>query len=254
MFKNVFNYIRKLLIKIAVSDSLVIIPTYNEIENAERIIRKVLSYDKGFHILIVDDNSPDGTANEVKKLQKEHAASLHLLEREGKQGLGTAYIAGFDWALKHDYNYIFEMDADFSHDPDDLIRLYDACKVEGVELSIGSRYVSGGKIGNWPMTRILMSYFASIYVRMILWIGIKDTTAGFKCYSALALKSINYHVIPFKGYAFQICMKYGIRKKGLKIVEVPIKFIDRQRGTSKMSISIFKEAFMGVWKMRTMKL
>jgi dolichol-phosphate mannosyltransferase len=237
-----------------VSDSLVIIPTYNEIENAESIIRKVFSYEKDFHVLIVDDNSPDGTADVVKKLQKEFSNSLHLLEREGKQGLGTAYIAGFDWALEKEYGFIFEMDADFSHNPDDLIRLYDACKVDGVELTIGSRYVKGGKVENWPLTRILMSYFASIYVRMILWIGIKDTTAGFKCYTNKALKSINYHIIPFKGYAFQICMKYGIRKKGLKIVEVPIKFIDRQKGTSKMSIGIFKEAFFGVWKMRSMKL
>lgn len=236
------------------SDSLVIIPTYNEIENAESIIRKVFSYEKDFHVLIVDDNSPDGTADVVKKLQKEFSNSLHLLEREGKQGLGTAYIAGFDWALEKEYGFIFEMDADFSHNPDDLIRLYDACKVDGVELTIGSRYVKGGKVENWPLTRILMSYFASIYVRMILWIGIKDTTAGFKCYTNKALKSINYHIIPFKGYAFQICMKYGIRKKKLKIVEVPIKFIDRQKGTSKMSIGIFKEAFFGVWKMRSMKL
>lgn len=236
------------------SDSLVIIPTYNEIENVESIIRKVFSCDKKFHLLIVDDNSPDGTADVVKKLREEFPRELHLLEREGKQGLGTAYIAGFDWALEHDYGFIFEMDADFSHNPDDLIRLYDACKVEGVELTIGSRYTKGGQVENWPMTRILMSYFASIYVRMILWIGIKDTTAGFKCYTNKALKSINYHIIPFKGYAFQICMKYGIRKKGLKIVEVPIKFIDRKKGTSKMSISIFKEAFLGVWKMRSLNL
>lgn len=236
------------------SDSLVIIPTYNEIENAESIIRKVMSYATNFHVLIVDDNSPDGTANLVKELQKEFTDRLHILEREGKQGLGTAYIAGFDWALNHDYGYIFEMDADFSHNPDDLERLYEACSKEGVELAIGSRYVSGGKVENWPLTRILMSYFASIYVRMILWIGVKDTTAGFKCYTKKALQSINYHIIPFKGYAFQICMKYGIRKKGLGIVEVPIKFIDRQKGTSKMSIAIFKEAFVGVWKMRRMKL
>jgi dolichol-phosphate mannosyltransferase len=237
-----------------VSDSLIIIPTYNEIENAESIIRKVFSYDKKFHILIVDDNSPDGTADVVKNLQREFPRALHLLEREGKQGLGTAYIAGFDWALEKDYGYIFEMDADFSHNPDDLIRLYDACKIDGVELTIGSRYIKGGEVENWPITRILMSYFASIYVRMILLIGIKDTTAGFKCYSRKALKSINYHVIPFKGYAFQICMKYGIRRKKLKIVEVPIKFIDRQKGTSKMSIAIFKEAFLGVWKMRKLDL
>ena len=236
------------------SDSVVIIPTYNEIENIELIIRKVFSYEKNFNILIVDDNSPDGTADVVKKLQEEFKNDLHLLEREGKQGLGTAYIAGFDWSLENGYNYIFEMDADFSHNPDDLIRLYNACSKEGAELAVGSRYVSGGKVENWPLSRILMSYFASIYVRMILWIGIKDTTAGFKCYTSKALNAVNYHVIPFKGYAFQICMKYAIRKKKMKIIEVPIKFIDRQRGTSKMSISIFKEAFVGVWKMKKMKL
>lgn len=236
------------------SDSIIIIPTYNEIENIEKMIRKLMEYEKVYHILIVDDNSPDGTADQVKKLQKEFSSQLHLLEREGKQGLGTAYIAGFDWSLERKYGYIFEMDADFSHDPDDLIRLYNACAEEGAELSIGSRYCRGGKVKNWPLLRILMSYFASIYVRMILWIGIKDTTAGFKCYTRKALLSINYHVIPFKGYAFQICMKYAIRKKGLKIIEVPITFIDREFGTSKMSTGIFKEAFVGVWKMRKMKL
>lgn len=237
-----------------VSDSLVIIPTYNEIENIERIARKVLSYEKGFHLLIVDDNSPDGTANKVKELIKEFPERLFILERPGKNGLGTAYKAGFDWALDSNYEYIFEMDADFSHNPDDLIRLYDACSKEGVHLSIGSRYVKGGKVENWPISRILMSYFASIYVRMILWIGIKDTTAGFKCYSREALQKVNYHNVPFKGYAFQICMKYGVRKHNLGIVEVPITFVDRQKGTSKMNISIFKEALVGVWKMRKMKL
>ncbi len=236
------------------SESIVIIPTYNEIENVERIVRKVVSYDKGFHILIVDDNSPDGTAQKVKELQKEYSEQLHLLEREGKQGLGTAYKAGFDWGLEHEYDYIFEMDADFSHDPDDLIRLYKACAEEGAELAIGSRYCKGGKIKNWPILRILMSYFASIYVRMILFIGIKDTTAGFKCYTRKALLSVKYHNIPFKGYAFQICMKYGVKKHDHKIIEVPITFIDRQLGTSKMSTGIFKEAFFGVWKMRKMEL
>lgn len=236
------------------SDSIIIIPTYNEIENIEKMIRRVMVYEKPYDILIVDDNSPDGTADQVKALQKEFKDRLHLLERPGKQGLGTAYIAGFDWSLERDYEYIFEMDADFSHDPDDLIHLYNACAKDGAELSIGSRYCRGGKVKNWPLLRILMSYFASIYVRMILWIGIKDTTAGYKCYTRKALESINYHVIPFKGYAFQICMKYGIRKKGLKIIEVPITFIDRQYGTSKMSTGIFKEAFVGVWKMRNMKL
>lgn len=236
------------------SDSIIIIPTYNEIENIEKMIRRVMVYEKPYDILIVDDNSPDGTADQVKSLQKEFKDRLHILERAGKQGLGTAYIAGFDWSLERDYEYIFEMDADFSHDPDDLIHLYNACAKDGAELSIGSRYCRGGKVKNWPLLRILMSYFASIYVRMILWIGIKDTTAGYKCYTRKALESINYHVIPFKGYAFQICMKYGIRKKGLKIIEVPITFIDRQYGTSKMSTGIFKEAFVGVWKMRNMKL
>lgn len=236
------------------SDSIIIIPTYNEIENIEKMIRRVMVYEKPYDILIVDDNSPDGTADQVKSLQKEFKDRLHILERAGKQGLGTAYIAGFDWSLERDYEYIFEMDADFSHDPDDLIHLYNACAKDGAELSIGSRYCRGGKVKNWPLLRILMSYFASIYVRMILWIGIKDTTAGYKCYTRKALESINYHIIPFKGYAFQICMKYGIRKKGLKIIEVPITFIDRQYGTSKMSTGIFKEAFVGVWKMRNMKL
>lgn len=236
------------------SDSIIIIPTYNEIENIERMIRQVFSYEKEFHLLIVDDNSPDGTAQKVKDLQKEYPIRLFLLQRPEKNGLGTAYKAGFDWCLKTTYDYIFEMDADFSHDPDDLIRLYKACAKEGVHLSIGSRYCSGGKVKNWPMMRVLMSYFASIYVRMILWIGIKDTTAGFKCYTREALEKVNYDIIPFKGYAFQICMKYGVRKHKLGIVEVPITFIDRQRGTSKMSTGIFKEAFFGVWKMRSMKL
>jgi len=237
-----------------VSDSIIIIPTYNEIENIERMIRQVFSYEKEFHLLIVDDNSPDGTAQKVIALQKEFPTRLFLLQRPKKNGLGTAYKAGFDWCLKESYNYIFEMDADFSHDPDDLIRLYEACAKEDIHLSIGSRYCRGGKVKNWPMMRILMSYFASIYVRMILWIGIKDTTAGFKCYTREALEKVNYDIIPFKGYAFQICMKYGVRKHKLGIVEVPITFIDRQRGTSKMSSGIFKEAFFGVWKMRSMKL
>ncbi|MEX1192793.1 MAG: polyprenol monophosphomannose synthase [Brumimicrobium sp.] len=236
------------------SDSIIIIPTYNEIENIERILRKVFSYEKEYHVLIVDDNSPDGTATKVKALQKEFSKQLHLLERAGKQGLGTAYIAGFDWSLSKDYDYIFEMDADFSHNPDDLIRLYDACAKEGAKLSIGSRYCSGGKVKNWPFLRILMSYFASIYVRMILWIGIKDTTAGFKCYTKEALQKVNYNIIPFKGYAFQISMKYGVVKHGLKVIEVPITFVDRQYGNSKMSTGIFNEAFVGVWKMRGMKL
>ena len=236
------------------SDSIVIIPTYNEIENIENIVRKVLSYEKGFHVLIVDDNSPDGTAAKVEQLQSEFKHRLHLLNRAKKEGLGTAYKAGFDWSIEHQYNYIFEMDADFSHNPDDLIRLYNACAEDGADLAIGSRYCKGGKVKNWPIMRILMSYFASIYVRMILFIGIKDTTAGFKCYSRKALESVKYHNIPFKGYAFQICMKYGVKKHKLKITEVPITFIDRQLGNSKMSSGIFKEALNGVWKMRKLDL
>jgi len=237
-----------------VTDSIIIIPTYNEIENIERIVRKVFSYDEDFHMLVVDDNSPDGTGNKVKELQAIFPDALHLLEREGKSGLGTAYKAGFDWCLDRSYDYIFEMDADFSHNPDDLIRLYNACVENDAALAIGSRYCKGGKVKNWPLMRILMSYFASIYVRSILFIGIKDTTAGFKCYHRKALEKVRYHNIPFKGYAFQICMKYGVKKHGFNIVEVPITFIDRQRGTSKMSTGIFKEAFLGVWKMRKMKL
>lgn len=236
------------------SDSIIIIPTYNEIENIERMIRKVFSYEKDFHLLVVDDNSPDGTAHVVKILQTEFPQRLFLLERPIKNGLGNAYKAGFDWALDAPYEYIFEMDADFSHNPDDLIRLYKACTQKGVHLSIGSRYCKGGKVKNWPLMRVLISYGASIYVRSILWINIKDTTAGFKCYSREALEKVNYNIIPFKGYAFQICMKYGVRKHNLGIVEVPITFIDRQHGTSKMSSDIFKEAFFGVWKMRKMKL
>lgn len=236
------------------SDSVVIIPTYNEKENIERMIRKVFSFEKEFHLLIVDDGSPDGTADIVKTLQKEFSNKLHLEEREGKLGLGTAYIHGFKWCLKNGYDFIFEMDADFSHNPDDLIRLYKACKEDGAELSIGSRYTKGGKVSNWPLGRILMSWGASIYVRMILWIGIKDTTAGFKCYTRKALEIVKFENNIFKGYAFQICMKYGVKKHGLKTIEVPITFIDRQFGKSKMSSSIFKEAILGVWKMRGMNL
>ncbi|RFC55381.1 polyprenol monophosphomannose synthase [Brumimicrobium aurantiacum] len=236
------------------SDSIIIIPTYNEIENIERMIRKVFSYKKEFHLLIVDDNSPDGTAQKVIDLQKEYPTQLHLLQRPEKNGLGTAYKAGFDWCLDKDYEYLFEMDADFSHNPDDLIRLYEACSKKDIHMAIGSRYCKGGKVKNWPIMRVLMSYFASIYVRMILWIGIKDTTAGFKCYSKEALQKVNYHNIPFKGYAFQICMKYGVLQHKLAYKEVPITFIDRQEGTSKMSSGIFKEALFGVWKMKKMKL
>ena len=236
------------------SDSIIIIPTYNEIENIEQMVRKIFSYKKPFHLLIVDDNSPDGTAAKIKELQAEFPNRLFLLSRPVKNGLGNAYKAGFDWCLNKHYDYIFEMDADFSHNPDDLIRLYNACAQEGIHLSIGSRYCKGGKVKNWPLTRILMSYFASIYVRLIINIGVKDTTAGFKCYSRKALESVKYHNIPFKGYAFQICMKYGVRRHDLGIKEVPITFIDRQKGTSKMSTGIFKEAFLGVWKMKKIEL
>jgi dolichol-phosphate mannosyltransferase len=237
-----------------VSKSVVIIPTYKEKENVERMIRQVFTYPESFHILIVDDNSPDGTADIVKNLQSEFPEKLFLEERSGKMGLGTAYIHGFKWSLSRNYEYIFEMDCDFSHNPDDLGLLFRALIDQKADLSIGSRYCKGGKITNWPWDRILMSYFASIYVRMILWIGIKDTTAGFKCYHHQVLRTIQLDNIPFKGYAFQICMKYAALKHGFKIVEVPIIFTDRVKGESKMSPGIFKEAFYGVWKMRKMKL
>jgi dolichol-phosphate mannosyltransferase len=218
------------------------------------MLRTVLGYVKDFHVLIIDDNSPDGTAQIVKDLQQEFSGRLYLEEREGKLGLGTAYIHGFKWSLAKDYEYIFEMDCDFSHNPDDLIRLYESCHEKNNDLAIGSRYCKGGKVKNWPFGRILMSYFASIYVRMILFIGIKDTTAGFKCYHRKVLQKVKFDNIHFKGYAFQICMKYGARKHKFKIVEVPITFIDRLHGQSKMNAGIFKEAFYGVWKMRSMDL
>jgi dolichol-phosphate mannosyltransferase len=237
-----------------VSDSVIIIPTYNEMENIERMIRKVFSFVQPFHILIVDDGSPDGTADKVKELMTEFPDKLFIEERQGKLGLGTAYIHGFRWALARDYAFVFEMDADFSHNPEDLPRLYEACNAGGGDVSVGSRYCKGGKVKNWPLNRILMSYFASIYVRLILWINIKDTTAGFKCYKREVLQKINFDAITFKGYAFQICMKYAALRHGFRVVEVPITFIDRQYGESKMSIGIFKEAFWGVWKMRKMNL
>ncbi|MEJ6584187.1 MAG: polyprenol monophosphomannose synthase [Crocinitomicaceae bacterium] len=235
------------------SDSVIIIPTYNEIENIEKMTRTVMSLSKDFHVLYVDDSSPDGTADAIRKLQEEFPGAIHLEERKGKLGLGTAYIHGFKWAISKKYDFIFEMDCDFSHNPDDLIRLYEACQ-NVADVSIGSRYCKGGKVSNWPMKRVLMSYFASVYVRMILWIGIKDTTAGFKCYRREVLEKINLDGIMFKGYAFQICMKYAAKKHGYKITEVPITFIDREFGQSKMNTGIFKEAFFGVWKMRSMDL
>jgi len=236
------------------SDSIVVIPTYNEKENVESMIRKVMSFEKEFDILIVDDASPDGTGNIVQLLQKEYPNRIFLETRSGKLGLGTAYIHGFKWAINKKYDYIFEMDCDFSHNPEDLIRLYDACAKEGASLSIGSRYCKGGKVKNWPLKRILMSYLASVYVRIILLISIKDTTAGFKCYKREVLERINLDAIYFKGYAFQICMKYAAIKHGFKIIEVPITFVDRLYGVSKMNSGIFKEAFIGVWQMKKLKL
>ncbi len=231
------------------SKQVVIIPTYNEIENIEKMIRTVFALSEVFELLIVDDGSPDGTANKVKDLQKEFLNVLHLEERKGKLGLGTAYIHGFKWALARDYDFIFEMDCDFSHNPNDLIRLLNACK-NGADVAVGSRYCTGGKVSNWPIGRILMSYFASVYVRMILWIDVKDTTAGFKCYNKKVLQTIDLDAVRFMGYAFQIEMKYRAIKKGFKIVEVPIMFTDRVLGVSKMSTKIFKEAFLGVLQMR----
>ena len=233
--------------------SLVIIPTYNEKENIEKMIRTVFALPEKFHVLIVDDGSPDGTGQIVKDLQLEFTEQLHIEERAGKQGLGTAYLHGFRWGLSRGYDYLFEMDADFSHNPNDLVRLLEACK-NGADLAIGSRYTKGGKVANWDRKRLMLSYFASWYVRLILWIKIKDTTAGFKCYHRSVLEKINFDAVTFKGYAFQICMKYAAVKHGFKVVEVPITFIDREFGTSKMSSSIFKEAFFGVWKMRGLKL
>lgn len=235
------------------SDALVIIPTYNEIDNVERMTRVVMAFEKDFHILYVDDNSPDGTAEKIKSLQEEFPGRVYIEERQGKLGLGTAYIHGFKWGISKGYDFLFEMDCDFSHNPEDLIRLYQAC-TDGADVSIGSRYCKGGKVSNWPLKRILMSYLASVYVRLILWIGIRDTTAGFKCYRRKVLETIDLDAIPFIGYAFQICMKYAAVKHGFKVTEVPITFIDRQYGESKMSSGIFKEAFFGVWKMRKMKI
>jgi dolichol-phosphate mannosyltransferase len=232
------------------SNRLVIIPTYNEIENAEKIIRKTMSLEPGFDVLIIDDNSPDGTADIVKTLQKEFHERLHILEREGKMGLGTAYIKGFNWALEKGYEFVFEMDADFSHNPDDLVRLHKACS-NGADLAVGSRYITGVNVVNWPMNRILISYFASRYVRVITRMKIKDSTAGFVCYRKNVLETITLDNIRFKGYAFQIEMKFNAWKHGFNIVEVPIIFTDRQEGNSKMSGKIVYEA---VWGVITMKV
>ena len=232
------------------SDSIVIIPTYNEIGNIEKMLRTVFGLSKEFDVLIVDDGSPDGTATKVKELQQEFGARLLLSEREGKQGLGTAYIHGFNISLEKGYEFIFEMDCDFSHDPKDLLRLYDACANQGADMSVGSRYTKGGKISNWPIGRILMSYFASVYVRLILWFNVKDTTAGFVCYRRNVLETIDLVGIRFVGYAFQIEMKYTVHRNGFRIKEVPITFIDRVIGESKMSSRIFKEALFGVLIMK----
>ena len=231
---------------------IIIIPTYNEKENIERIIRKVFSLEGGYHILVIDDGSPDGTAGIVKELQTAFPDRLFLLERSGKQGLGTAYLTGFRWSLDHGYDYIFEMDADFSHNPDDLPRLYQACK-DGADLAIGSRYCDGVSVVNWPIGRIIMSYYASVYVRRILRMKVYDCTAGFKCYTSKVLKAINLDEVQMKGYGFQIEMKYTAYRLGFKIAEVPIIFINRKEGSSKMSSGIFGEAFWGVLKLRFRK-
>ena len=231
------------------SKNIVIIPTYNEKENIEKMVRKVFSLSLPFELLIIDDNSPDGTAYIVKSLQEEYKNKLHIIERSGKLGLGTAYITGFNWALENNFDYICEMDADFSHNPEDLIRLQEACE-KGADLAIGSRYISGVNVVNWPIGRVLMSYYASSYVRLITRMNIKDTTAGFKCYKRKVLETIDLDKIKLKGYAFQIEMKFTSWKFGFKIVEVPIIFTDRQEGTSKMSGGIFNEAIWGVIKMK----
>ena len=240
------------------SDSIVIIPTYNEKENIEAIIRAVLGLDTDDHrfdILIIDDGSPDGTAGIVKGLiAGEFADRLHIVERSGKLGLGTAYIAGFRWALAHGYEYIFEMDADFSHNPNDLPRLYKACAAEGADVSVGSRYITGVNVVNWPIGRVLMSYYASAYVRTVLGVNLRDTTAGFVCYSRKVLDSIDFDAIRFKGYAFQIEMKFTALTLGYRIKEVPVVFVNRELGTSKMSGGIFSEALFGVMRLRWAKL
>lgn len=232
------------------SDSVVIIPTYNEIENAANIIEAVLTLPHRFDVLIIDDNSPDGTAEVVKSKQQEHPGRVHLVQRAGKLGLGTAYIEGFKWSLAHGYDYIFEMDADFSHNPNDLIALYKACAENGADMSIGSRYVSGVNVVNWPMGRVLMSYYASKYVRIVTGMPINDTTAGFVCYSRRVLEALPLDEVRFKGYAFQIEMKFTAYKYGFRIVEVPIIFVNRVLGESKMNTGIFGEAVFGVIKLK----
>ena len=232
------------------SDSIVLIPTYNEKENIAAIIHAVFELPRQFHILIIDDNSPDGTGAIVKDLQKQFPGALHLMERTGKQGLGTAYIAGFKWAIEHRYEYIFEMDADFSHNPNDLPKLYAACTAQGADVAIGSRYCNGVNVVNWPLGRVLMSYFASVYVRIVTGMKIQDTTAGFKCYRREVLETIDLDRVHFKGYAFQVEMKFTAYKCGFKLVEVPIIFINRALGVSKMNSSIFGEALFGVLQLK----
>jgi dolichol-phosphate mannosyltransferase len=236
------------------SDSIVIIPTYNEKENIENIIRAVLRLEERFDVLIIDDGSPDGTADIVKHLQKEFTEQLFLIVRQGKQGLGTAYICGFKWALERTYEFIFEMDADFSHNPEDLPRLYAACRDEGADLAIGSRYSNGVNVVNWPLGRVLMSYFASVYVRIVTGMNIRDTTAGFVAYRRRTLQTIGIDRIHFKGYAFQIEMKFTAYKYGFKLKEVPIIFINRVLGVSKMNSSIFGEALFGVLQLKLQSL
>ncbi|MEO2128566.1 MAG: polyprenol monophosphomannose synthase [Christiangramia sp.] len=236
------------------ANGIIIIPTYNEIENIERIIRNIFSQRRKFHVVVVDDNSPDGTATRVRTLQAEFHDSLFLLERKGKQGLGTAYIHGFKWALEKDYEFIFEMDADFSHNPNDLIRLYNACKRDEADVAIGSRYITGVNVVNWPMNRVLMSWLASRYVRFVTGMDIEDTTAGYVCYKREVLEAIDLDNIQFVGYAFQIEMKFKAYLLKYKIVEVPVIFTDRTRGTSKMSGAIISEAVFGVIKMKLKSL
>ena len=233
---------------------IVIIPTYNEKENIEAILRKVFSLEGDYHVLVIDDGSPDGTAAIVKDLQAAFPERLHMIERAGKLGLGTAYLTGFKWALANGYDYVFEMDADFSHDPDDLPRLYKACAEEGADLAIGSRYCNGVSVVNWPIGRIVMSYYASVYVRMVLGMKVYDTTAGFKCYSRKVLETIDLDNVQMKGYGFQVEMKYTAYKLGFKVREVPIIFINRRLGTSKMSGGIFGEAFWGVIRLKFRKI
>ncbi len=232
------------------SQGLVIIPTYNEKENIEKILRTVFSLTEPFHVLVVDDGSPDGTADIVKALQQEYPGQLFMMERKGKQGLGTAYLRGFEWGLAKDYQFFFEMDADFSHNPEDLVRLYQCSVNENKDVVVGSRYIKGVNVVNWPMSRVLLSYFASRYVRVILGIPVEDTTAGFICYRRRVLEAINFRKIKFVGYAFQIEMKYVAYKLGFSIMEIPVIFTDRTLGKSKMSKNIIREAVFGVLQLK----